>query len=114
MPHCAITNWTATIGWPASTNGAQALLQKEHGPSLVVAPASVVPNWKSEIERFAPSLNVQILNFAQDRKEVIDNAGPGDVVVTTYGILLSVQDLITSKEWNGACLDEAQQLDYDR
>lgn len=83
------------------------LLQKEHGPSLVVAPASVVPNWKSEIERFAPSLNVQILNFAQDRKEVIDNAGPGDVVVTTYGILLSVQDLITSKEWNVACLDEA-------
>lgn len=83
------------------------LLQKEHGPSLVVAPASVVPNWKSEIERFAPSLNVQILNFAQDRKEVIDNAGPSDVVVTTYGILLSVQDLITSKEWNVACLDEA-------
>ena len=83
------------------------LLQKEHGPSLVVAPASVVPNWKSEIERFAPSLNVQILNFAQDRKEVIDNAGPGDVVVTTYGILLSVQGLITSKEWNVACLDEA-------
>lgn len=83
------------------------LLMKDHGPSLVVAPASVAPNWKSEIEKFAPSLNVQILNFAQDRKALIDEAGPGDIIVTTYGILLSVQDLVTAKEWNVACLDEA-------
>lgn len=83
------------------------LLMKDHGPSLVVAPASVAPNWKTEIEKFAPSLNVQILNFAQDRKTLIQKAGNGDIIVTTYGILLSIQDLITSKEWNVACLDEA-------
>ena len=72
-----------------------------------MAPASVAPNWKSEIEKFAPTLNVQILNFAQDRQQLVEHAKAGDVIILTYGILLSIQDLITSKEWNVACLDEA-------
>lgn len=83
------------------------LLKKEEGPSLVVAPASVAPNWKTEIERFAPTLNVQILNFAANRQQVISEAKAGDIIVTTYGILLSIQDFITKKHWNVACLDEA-------
>ena len=83
------------------------LLKKNEGPSLVVAPASVVPNWKSEMEKFAPTLNVQVLNFAADRQQVIRDAQAGDVVVTTYGILLSIQEDITQKHWNVACLDEA-------
>ena len=83
------------------------LLKKEEGPSLVVAPASVAPNWKTEMEKFAPTLNVQILNFAADRQQVIQDAKAGDVIVTTYGILLSIQDILTAKHWNVACLDEA-------
>lgn len=83
------------------------LLKKEEGPSLVVAPASVAPNWKTELEKFAPTLNVQILNFAQQREQVINDAKAGDVVVATYGILLSIQEVITKKHWNVACLDEA-------
>lgn len=83
------------------------LLKKEEGPSLVVAPASVVPNWQAEIERFAPTLNVQILNFATNRAQVVMDAKAGDVIVTTYGILLSIQEILTQKHWNVACLDEA-------
>lgn len=83
------------------------LLKKDEGPSLVVAPASVAPNWKTEMERFAPTLNVRILNFATNRRQAIDDAKAGDVIVTTYGILLSIQDIITQKHWNVACLDEA-------
>ena len=83
------------------------LLKKDEGPSLVVAPASVAPNWKTEMERFAPTLNVQILNFATNRQSVIADAKAGDVVVTTYGILLSIQEYLTKKHWNVACLDEA-------
>ncbi|MDE5550273.1 MAG: ATP-dependent helicase, partial [Bacteroidaceae bacterium] len=83
------------------------LLKKEEGPSLVVAPASVVPNWQAEIERFAPTLHVQILNFATNRAQVVMEAKAGDVIVTTYGILLSIQEILTQKHWNIACLDEA-------
>lgn len=83
------------------------LLKKDEGPSLVVAPASVAPNWKTELEKFAPSLKSDILNFAQNRKQMIEEAKAGDVIITTYGILLSIQDDITAKHWNVACLDEA-------
>lgn len=83
------------------------LLKAEDGASLVVAPASVAPNWKTEFEKFAPSLNTIILNFADNRKEIIKNAGPNDVIITTYGILLSEQDAINERSWNIACLDEA-------
>ncbi len=83
------------------------LLKKEEGPSLVVAPASVAPNWKTELEKFAPTLNVQILNFATNRNQVVKEAKAGDIIITTYGILLSIQDIITEKHWNVACLDEA-------
>lgn len=83
------------------------LLKAEEGPALVVAPASVAPNWKTEFEKFAPSLNVSMLNFANDRDALVSNAKAGDVIITTYGLLLSVQDALTKKHWTTICLDEA-------
>lgn len=83
------------------------LLKAEEGPALVVAPASVAPNWKTEFEKFAPSLNVSMLNFAANRDSLVENAKAGDVIITTYGLLLSVQDALTKKHWTTICLDEA-------
>lgn len=83
------------------------LFKANEGPALVVAPASVAPNWKTEIEKFAPSLNVSILNFTNNRSTCISEAKAGDVVICTYGLLLSVKTEITQKEWTTAVLDEA-------
>lgn len=83
------------------------LFKAKEGPALVVAPASVAPNWKTEFEKFAPSLNVEILNFSQNRSLCIADAKAGDIIITTYGLLLSVKDEITSKQWTTAVLDEA-------
>ena len=83
------------------------LFKAKEGPALVVAPASVAPNWKTEFEKFAPSLNVEILNFSQNRSLCIADAKAGDVIITTYGLLLSVKDEITKKQWTTAVLDEA-------
>ena len=83
------------------------LFKANEGPALVIAPASVAPNWKTEIERFAPSLNVSILNFINNRSTFISEAKAGDVVICTYGLLLSVKTEITQKEWTTAVLDEA-------
>lgn len=83
------------------------LLKAKEGASLVVAPASVAPNWKTELQKFAPTLNSIVLNFESDRQKAVENAGAGDIIITTYGILLSEQDCITGRKWNIACLDEA-------
>lgn len=83
------------------------LSKAKEGPALVIAPASVAPNWNTEFEKFAPSLNITMLNFSPNRSVAIAEAKAGDVIVTTYGLLLSVKDEVTQKHWATICLDEA-------
>ena len=80
------------------------------GPSLVVAPASVVMNWAGELARFAPSLQVSVLNHAEDRKSVLDNVAAGHVVLTTYGLLPQEEETLSKIHWNVVCLDEAHTI----
>ena len=80
------------------------------GPSLVMAPASVVMNWKKEFARFAPGMTVSVLNEETNRKEVVDSAGPSSVIISSYGLLAHNEDIVTSKEWNVVCLDEAHTI----
>ena len=75
--------------------------------ALVAAPASVVLNWRRELERFAPSLNVAVLNTATDRQRIIEDAKGGDVILSTYGLFVTESEHLQNKEWNTVCLDEA-------
>lgn len=89
------------------------LLHKQaEGPSLVVAPASVVPNWRKELARFAPTLNVVVLNElpSSDRQSAIAQTEAGCVLLTTYGLLISEETAVVSKSWNVICLDEAHSI----
>ncbi len=86
------------------------LAHAQEGPALVVAPASVVPNWRAEIERFAPSLNVYNLNEYFERETLVKQVKEGDVVILTYGLTVPAQDIIASREWNIVCLDEAHNI----
>lgn len=88
------------------------LSRKDKGAQMVVAPASVVGNWRREANRFAPSLNVVMLNeLAMDsRGDAIAALGSGDLLVLTYGLLVSECDALTEKEWVSVCLDEAHTI----
>ncbi len=80
------------------------------GPFLVVAPTSVVPNWVSEIRRFAPGLSVRAVRgtAAATGDDPIALARRHDVVVTSYALLRLDEQLWTSIDWSGVVLDEAQ------
>ncbi len=80
------------------------------GPSLVVAPKSVIPNWDLELARFAPALRVKILNNENNRSACISGAGAGDVILLTYGVLGTRAASLASRKWNVVCLDEAHQI----
>ena len=79
------------------------------GASLIVAPASVCRNWEAEAHRFTPSLKVTVLGN-KDRKSIIQSAKSGDIVIASYGLVLSEMDNFCSREWNIAVLDEAQSI----
>ena len=86
------------------------LYKAADGPSLVVAPASVILNWSSELARFAPGLNVRILNSAEDRAAMLENAGARDIVLTSYRLLATERDALSAVSWNIVCLDEAHTI----
>lgn len=84
--------------------------KRDDGPLLIVAPASVVPNWRNELNRFAPTLNVTVLNEETDRAAAIKEAESGMVILTTYGLLITQEEAVTEKQWGCICLDEAHTI----
>lgn len=78
----------------------------DKGPSLVVCPVSIIGNWVSEAQRFAPTLNVKVLN-STSRDKTIEELTDGDVLITSYGLLQSEEDLFSKKEFGTIVLDEA-------
>ena len=79
------------------------------GPQLVIMPTSVLLNWQQELQRFAPALTVKILNQG-NRKQIVDEAAEGDVVLSTYGLLVTEQELLASRTWTTIVLDEAHTI----
>lgn len=77
--------------------------RKEDESVLVVCPASVVPVWLSEFEKFAPSLKV-------GRYERQRGAGSSelDVQVISFALLRNRIEKVASKEFGYAIIDEAQ------
>lgn len=86
------------------------LYKATQGPSLVVCPASVMLNWANELSRFAPTLDIKILNEAADRDALLNNAKPYDVILTTYGLLVREEEALIGIDWNVICLDEAHTI----
>ena len=85
------------------------LTQTQGGPTLVVAPTSVCGNWIDETKRFAPTLRPA--RFGQgDRRAMLAEAGPFDVIVCSYGLLHHESDLLAQTEWQAVVLDEAQAI----
>jgi hypothetical protein len=86
----------------------------KQGPSLLVAPASLLANWAAEIERFAPGLKALIAHpsamSAADLKVLERERGADvDLVITSYGSLLRMP-WIGEVSWRLAVLDEAQAI----
>lgn len=87
------------------------------GPSLLVVPASLVGNWKQELERFAPTLRSFYAHRSECDADTLARVAKApaaelaeyDVVVTTYGLATRLEWLREPK-WRLVVLDEAQAI----
>jgi superfamily II DNA or RNA helicase len=73
--------------------------------TLVVAPTSVLQNWRVEAEKFRPSLSVCVYH-GPGRK--LDRTA--DLVLTTYGVLRIDVEKLSKEDWDAVVLDEAQAI----
>lgn len=89
------------------------LSRAAQGPSLVIAPTSVCFNWQQEALKFAPTLNIKLFadsSGSQQRENLLDELGPFDCVIISYGLLQREADLLKQVKWNSIIADEAQAL----
>lgn len=82
------------------------------GPSLVIAPTSVVGNWAREAARFTPGMKVLVHHGAQRAKgeEFAQVAAAADLVVTSYGVVSRDHQDLGRVRWDHVVLDEAQAI----
>jgi hypothetical protein len=82
-------------------------------PSLVVAPTSVVPNWRAEAMKFAPGLSVLVLNGAE-RKKYYRSIPHADLVITSFALLQRDIAKLSAVTFHMVVLDEAQYIKNPR
>ena len=86
------------------------LLQKEQGnmePCLIVVPTTLIHNWQTELERFAPTLKVHTL-YGADRKKDVMGFENHDVILTSYGTMLYDIRFLKKYVFRSIFLDESQ------
>ena len=80
---------------------------QEGGPVLLILPASLIGNWVSELERFAPQMSYQVLHRSEADGTDIQ---PGRFLyLSTYQMAARLPQLSTT-HWDCLILDEAQAI----
>jgi len=90
----------------------EAAKDERTGPTLVVAPTSVVGNWAREAARFVPGLRVGV-HHGQGRLKgdaLIEEIDKLDLLITSYGVVSRDYKQLGRIEWDHVVLDEAQAI----
>jgi SNF2 family DNA or RNA helicase len=75
----------------------------------VICPASLVYNWKAEFSRFAPELEVEVVEGAKSHRAAVMEAR-ADVFVMSYDIARIDAAQLAEREFFAIVLDEAQYI----
>lgn len=80
------------------------------GPSLVIAPTSLIYNWQEEAKKFTPTLRVLVVEGTPLERQILltDMEEQWDLVVTSYPILRRDIDKFALYKFSYCFLDEAQ------
>ena len=83
--------------------------------NLIVCPSSLVYNWDSEIEHFAPNLKTLLITgTAQERQELLTHYADYDVLITSYDMLKRDIASYDNLHFHYQIIDEAQYIKNHR
>lgn len=85
------------------------LKDKKCLPSLIIAPTSLIFNWKNEIAKFCPTLNM-LAFVGANRLENKEDFSKYDLIISTYGSLLNDAEFMKDFKFNYIILDESQAI----
>ena len=80
-------------------------------PALIVTPSSLMFNWKMEIEKFAPSLNVLIVQGdPATRQQLIESGNDYDIIITSYDLIRRDREHYSQQKYSYCIIDEAHYI----
>jgi SNF2 family DNA or RNA helicase len=88
------------------------LIQKEkrkQNTNLVIVPTSLLFNWQEEVAKFAPSLSI-FTHHGNSKIKSKEQFANFDIILSTYGTLLTDIKLFRSFHFNYVILDESQAI----
>ncbi|MDN3693430.1 DEAD/DEAH box helicase [Chryseobacterium tructae] len=83
--------------------------KRGHTTNLIVLPTSLLFNWQEEISKFAPSIKV-LVHYGSDRQKTTAHFPDYEVILTSYGMLLSDIRFLKTFTFNYVFLDESQTI----
>jgi len=83
--------------------------KRGHVTNLVVLPTSLLFNWQEEINKFAPSIKV-MTHYGAGRLKTTEHFSEYEMVLTSYGMLLSDIRFLKNFRFNCVFLDESQTI----
>lgn len=76
-------------------------------PILIIVPTSLIFNWKKELERFLPTLDVYIHHGSKRNENAVHNK---QIIITTYTTLRLDFKILSQIDYSCFFLDEAQTI----
>lgn len=80
-----------------------------HNTNLLVVPATLIFNWQVEIQKFAPSIKIHTV-YGAERIKNTGSFNSCEVILTSYGTLLSDIRFLKEYIFNYIFLDESQHI----
>lgn len=88
-----------------------ALLEAKKESAMIVCPASLVYNWESEVNRFAPDLSVlPVVGEQKKREQMLKGYENYHIIITSYDLLKRDIELYESCSFRYCIADEAQYI----
>ena len=89
----------------------QILLEKKDAKILIVAPTSLIYNWKNEFDKFTSDISYKVLAENKTvRKEELEHLDDYNVLITTYGLVRQDQEKYKEMNFELIAIDEAQNI----
>ena len=87
------------------------LKEKKDAKILIVAPTSLIYNWKNEFDKFAKELKYKVFSEnKKKREEELNDISNINILITTYGLIRKDLDIYKEMSFELMAIDEAQNI----